>query len=109
MTRILTSWKPNAWPLRLVTEIPLSGLPDQIRTLRSTLLRGTIHSAELEDRAIRYAKHMIAQTLPALFGLYNITTTTDDVELDKLSPTVKLELGIWLRQQVSQYAKVSPQ
>jgi mediator of RNA polymerase II transcription subunit 12 len=95
--------------LRLVTEIPLSGLSDQIRTLRSTLLRGTIHSAELEDRAIRYAEQMIAQTLPALFGLYSTTTALNDVELDTLSPTVKLEIGIWLRRHVSQYAKVSLQ
>jgi mediator of RNA polymerase II transcription subunit 12 len=101
--------QPTSWPLRLVTEIPLSGLPDQIRTLRGTLLRGTVHSAELEDRAIRYAEHIISQTLPALFGLYNTTPTPNDVELNKLSPTVKLELGIWLRQHVSQYAKVSPQ
>ena len=34
---------PHSWPLRLVTEIPLSGLTDQIRTLRNTLLRGTMH------------------------------------------------------------------
>jgi mediator of RNA polymerase II transcription subunit 12 len=100
---------PHSWPLRLVTEIPLSGLPDQIRTLRSTLLRGTMHSAELEQRALGYAEHMISQTLPALFGIYGTTTKPNDVELDKLSSTVKLELGIWLRQHVAQYAEVSAQ
>ncbi|XP_014561082.1 hypothetical protein COCVIDRAFT_22785 [Bipolaris victoriae FI3] len=98
---------PASWPLRLVTEIPLTGLPDQIRTLRSTLLRGTVHSAESEQRALTYAKHMMSQTLPSLFGLYNSTTDMNEVELDKLSPTVKFELGIWLRRQVAQYAEVN--
>jgi mediator of RNA polymerase II transcription subunit 12 len=98
---------PHSWPLRLVTEIPLSGLTDQIRTLRNTLLRGTMHSAELEQRALSYAEHIISQTLPTLFGIYTDTAKPNDVELDKLSSTVKLELGIWLRQHVAQYAEVS--
>ncbi|KAI4675485.1 uncharacterized protein J4E88_007518 [Alternaria novae-zelandiae] len=98
---------PQSWPLRLITEIPLSGLPDQIRTLRSTLLRGTLHSAELEQRALGYAEHMISQTLPTLFGIYSTTNKLNDEELDKLSSTIKLELGIWLRQHVAQYAEVS--
>lgn len=100
---------PHSWPLRLVTEIPLSGLTDQIRTLRNTLLRGTMHSAELEQRALSYAEHIISQTLPTLFGIYTDTAKPNDVELDKLSSTVKLELGIWLRQHVAQYAEVSTQ
>ncbi|KNG47429.1 hypothetical protein TW65_05980 [Stemphylium lycopersici] len=98
---------PTSWPLRLVTEIPLTGLPDQIRTLRSTLLRGTVHSPELEQRALGYAQHMIAQTLPTLFGLYSATARLNEAELDKLSSTVKFELGIWLRRQVAQYAEVN--
>jgi len=95
--------------LRLITEIPLTGLPDQIRTLRSTLLRGTMHSAELEQRALGYAEHMISQSLPNLFGLGSAATSLDETELDKLSSTVKLELGIWLRQHVAQYAEVNQQ
>lgn len=95
--------------MRLITEIPLSGLPDQIRTLRSTLLRGTLHSSELEQRALGYAEHMISQTLPTLFGIYSTTAKLNDEELDKLSSTIKLELGIWLRQHVAQYAEVSAQ
>lgn len=95
--------------MRLVTEIPLTGLSDQVRTLRSTLLRGTAHSAESEQRALTYAKHMIAQTLPTLFGLYSATASVEEVDLDKLSPTVKFELGIWLRRQVAQHAEVNQQ
>lgn len=52
---------------------------------------------------------MISQTLPHLFGLYSSTATVDEVELDKLSPTVKFELGIWLRRQVAQHAEVNQQ
>src|SRR5690349_11188183 len=104
---MLIRHQPTSWPLRLVTEIPLTGLPDQIRTLRSTLLRGTAHSAESEQRALAYAKHMISQTLPALFGLYSSTAPVDQIGLDKLSPTMKFELGIWLRRQVAQYAEVN--
>ena len=52
---------------------------------------------------------MISQTFPTLFGLYSSTATVDEVELDKLSPTVKFELGIWLRRQVAQHAEVNQQ
>ncbi|KAA8614911.1 Med12 multi-domain protein [Pyrenophora tritici-repentis] len=98
---------PTAWALRLITEIPLTGLPEQIRLLRSTLLRGTIHSAEQEQHALCYVEHMISQSLPALFGHCNAATRLNESELDKLSSTVKLELGIWLRQHVAQYAEVN--
>ncbi|KAH7381682.1 hypothetical protein BKA66DRAFT_418843 [Pyrenochaeta sp. MPI-SDFR-AT-0127] len=98
---------PASWPLRLITEIPLSGLSDQVRTLRSTLLRGSAHSVELEEQAIRTAKHLISQSLPALFSLCNTTPKYADVRFEELSPTVRLELGIWLRQQVAHYAEVN--
>lgn len=93
--------------MRLITEIPLTGLPDQVRTLRSTLLRGTTHSAELEQQALERAKVMISQTLPTLFALYTATIKLPEYALDKLSTTVKLELGIWLRGKVASYAEVN--
>ncbi|CAO2657656.1 Nn.00g037820.m01.CDS01 [Neocucurbitaria sp. VM-36] len=98
---------PTSWPLRLITEIPLSGLSDQIRTLRSTLLRGTMHSAEMEEQALEHAEDMISQSLPTLFGLYSTTTSVPKVQAEKLSSTIKLELGIWLRRQVAQFAEVN--
>lgn len=52
---------------------------------------------------------MISQTLPTLFGIYSTTNKLNNDELDKLSSTIKLELGIWLRQHVAQYAEVSAQ
>ncbi|KAF1841449.1 uncharacterized protein K460DRAFT_369480 [Cucurbitaria berberidis CBS 394.84] len=97
----------TSWPLRLITEIPLTGLPDQIRTLRSTLLRGTTHSAELEEQTLQHAQYMISQSLPSLFGLYNTTRTVPEIKSERLSATVKFELGIWLRTQVAQFAEVN--
>lgn len=91
--------------MRLITEIPLSGLSDQVRTLRSTLLRGTAHSVELEEEAIRGAKQLIAQSLPALFRQFSAPLKPTDTKFEELSPTVRLELGIWLRQQVAQYVE----
>ncbi|KAF2856579.1 hypothetical protein T440DRAFT_437396 [Plenodomus tracheiphilus IPT5] len=98
---------PDSWPVRLITEIPLTGLPDQIRTLRSTLLRGTAHAAEVEQQMLFRAEQQISLTLPALFGLYDTSVNLTDLKLDTLSPTVKLELGIWLRGNVASYAEVN--
>lgn len=95
--------------MRLITEIPLSGLPDQIRTLRSTLLRGTAHSTELEQRALEHAKDVISNAIPAVFGRYNRAAKIPQTTLETLSSTVKLEIGIWLRQHVAQYAEVNRQ
>jgi mediator of RNA polymerase II transcription subunit 12 len=105
----LTSPQPSVWPVRLITEIPLSGLSDQVRNLRSTLLRGTTYSADLEERALNSAKRGIAAAIPALFGLGSTASKLGDVKLTHLGPTVQLELGIWLRQQVAQYAEVDEQ
>jgi len=98
---------PSSWPVRLITEIPISGLPDQVRNLRCTLLRGTIFSAEMESKALDYAKRSIAQALPTLFGHDQLGNDLSSVNVDSLSPTVKFELGIWLRQQVAQHATVN--
>jgi mediator of RNA polymerase II transcription subunit 12 len=95
--------------VRLITEFPVTGLSDQVRNLRSTLLRGTAHSADLEEQALNYAKHSISGAAPALFG-FNLTVPShSDLKLEQLSSTVKLELGIWLRQQVAQHAEVNEQ
>jgi mediator of RNA polymerase II transcription subunit 12 len=101
--------QPASWPVRLITEIPLSGLPDQVRTLRCTLLRGTPYSAEFEEQILDRSRHSISQTLPALCGLVHPTMDSPKMDVDALSTTVKLELGIWLRQQVARYTEVNMQ
>lgn len=93
--------------MRLLTEIPLTGLSDQTRTLRSTLLRRTAHSADSEEQMLACAELQISYTLPIMFGIYNTQVQVPDISLDQLSPTIKLELGIWLRSQVASYAEVN--
>lgn len=98
-----------AWPVRLITEIPISGLPDQVRTLRATLLRGTDHSADLEVQILNNAKLAISQQMPALCGTGYLDLDDRKLDIGKLGSTVRIELGIWLRQQVARYAEVNEQ
>ncbi len=95
--------------MRLIIEVPLSGLSDQIRTLRSTLLRGTAHAVELEERNLEQAGREISQALPSLFGFNSFNETLSKVDLEQLSSTVKFELGIRLRLYVAQYVEVRVQ
>jgi mediator of RNA polymerase II transcription subunit 12 len=103
------SAQPSSWPVRLITEVPLTGLSDQVRTLRSTLLRGTAHSTELEEQALVNAKRSISQAVPAIFGLSLTVPSRIELHFAKLSATIRLEIGIWLRQQVAQHAEVNEQ
>ncbi|KAH3986935.1 mediator of RNA polymerase II transcription subunit 12 [Parastagonospora nodorum] len=98
---------PSSWPVRLITEVPLTGLSDQVRTLRSTLLRGTAHSTELEEQALANVKRSISQAVPAIFGLSLTIPSRIELNFAKLSGTIRLEIGIWLRQQVAQHAEVN--
>ncbi|KAJ4346207.1 RNA polymerase II mediator complex subunit [Ascochyta clinopodiicola] len=98
---------PAAWPVRLITEIPISGLPDQIRTLRATLLRGTAYSADWEDQCLDHAKLSISHQMPILCGMGYSTLDHPKIDIGKLGSTVRIELGIWLRQQVAWFAELN--
>lgn len=98
-----------SWPVRLITEIPISGLPDQVRTLRATLLRGTDHSADMEVQVLNSAKLAISQQMPALCGMGYLGSDDRKLDIGRLGPTVRIELGIWLRQQVARYAEINEQ
>ncbi|KAF1958736.1 hypothetical protein CC80DRAFT_441342 [Byssothecium circinans] len=93
---------PSAWPLRLITEIPLTGLSEPVQNLRYTLLRGTCYSADVEEHDIITMEERICQQLPGLFCI------SDSVDVHNMSvvqmpdPTVRLEVGAWLRQQVAE-------
>jgi mediator of RNA polymerase II transcription subunit 12 len=99
----------SSWPVRLITAFPLTGLSDQVRNLRSTLLRGTAHSADFEEQALNLAKCGISRAVPALFGLDVVASEQTVFRAGELSLTAKLELGIWLRQGVAQYADINEQ
>ncbi|KAH8693421.1 hypothetical protein GQ44DRAFT_753948 [Phaeosphaeriaceae sp. PMI808] len=45
--------------------------------------------------------------LPALFGLNFTAPVTAEIKLVEINATIKLELGIWLRQQVAQHANIN--
>ncbi|KAF2703949.1 hypothetical protein K504DRAFT_417440 [Pleomassaria siparia CBS 279.74] len=92
---------PSTWPVHLITEIPLNGLPEQVRVLRSTLLRNTVHSAEDEAQALHQVKDKIQRQASRLFGMEIQDEPPPLDNLSNLSSSLQLELGVWLRKQVS--------
>jgi mediator of RNA polymerase II transcription subunit 12 len=76
--------------VRLLVEIPVTGLSDQAQSLHSS-------------------KHTISQAIPALFGLNLTDPSHAGAKLGEISPAIRLELGIWLRQHVAQHAEVHEQ
>ena len=93
--------QPAAWPLRLITEMPLTGLSEPIQNLRYTLLRGTCYSADAEQQAIVDTEERIYQQLPRLFRADDLAGTQNTSVVDVPNPTVRLEICTWLRQQVA--------
>lgn len=83
----------------------MSGLPEQVRVLRGTLLRGTIYSADEEAQALDHAKDVIRQQAPSLFGTEFANKVAVADKLLNLSSSIQLELSIWLRQQVASNAE----
>lgn len=83
-----------------MTEMPLSGLSIHVQNLRRTLLRGTVYSVDAEEQAIAATQDAIRGQLPGLFdvGMNNHGRAT--ISVTSLNPTVRLEIGIWLREQV---------
>jgi mediator of RNA polymerase II transcription subunit 12 len=66
---------------------------------------------EKEGKTLAFIKHNISQEVPGLFGLDLDLTAPDRTELNlgEFSTTIKLEIGIWLRQQAAQHAEVNEQ
>ncbi|KAF2021724.1 hypothetical protein BU24DRAFT_457677 [Aaosphaeria arxii CBS 175.79] len=95
------SSSPMAWPLRLTTEIPLTGLTEQVRNLRNTLLRGTPHATEAEEQSLDDAEEIIRQHLPNLYRQIMVDTPTRELDLSGFSATVRLEIATLLRHRVS--------
>ena len=83
-----------------MTAMPLSGLSVHVQNLRRTLLRGTIYSVDAEERAIAATQDAIRQQLPGLFDADMSSYVHTAVNIALLSPTVRLEVGVWLREQI---------
>jgi len=89
------------WPLRLLIEVPLTGLSEHVYNLRSTLLRDSPYSVETEELLIANTEEVICRQLPSIFGTNIETDSPAPIEFEGLSQTVRLEAAIWLREQVA--------
>jgi mediator of RNA polymerase II transcription subunit 12 len=83
-----------------MTEMPLNGLSVHVQNLRRTLLRGTVYSVDAEEHAIAATQDAIRQQLPGLFNTDMSSHGRTAVNVALLSSTVRLEVGVWLREQV---------
>jgi mediator of RNA polymerase II transcription subunit 12 len=101
--------EPTAWPVRLLTEIPLSGLPVEIRNLRNTLLQGSGFSAAAEERMFNLTQESIKQHIPNLFDMATLVDHPPEINTANLSSTIRLELSVWLRQQVAENVEMVEQ
>jgi mediator of RNA polymerase II transcription subunit 12 len=79
----------------------LTGLPEQVRNLRSTLLRGSPYATEIEERSLDDAEYAMQDQLPNLFGIGMVDDSPSEVDFSRLTSTVKLELAVILRRQVA--------
>ncbi|KAF2279548.1 uncharacterized protein EI97DRAFT_464783 [Westerdykella ornata] len=94
-------------PMRLMVEIPVSGLPEHVRNLRSTLLRGTPHSTESEEDHLDQAEYTIRSRLCGLFGTGVWSDIQPDIDLTEFTPTVQLEIALFLRHHVASNVRTS--
>lgn len=99
----------SSWPVRLLTEIPLSGLPVEIRNLRSTLLQGSGFSVDAEERLFDETQESIQQHIPNLFDMASLVDNPPEIKIADLSSTIRLELSVWLRQQVAENVEMIEQ
>ena len=58
---------------------------------------------------LNHAKLAISQQLPILCGMDYSGHGDAKIDIGKLGSTIRIELGIWLRQQVAQYAELNEQ
>jgi mediator of RNA polymerase II transcription subunit 12 len=93
-------------PTQLLTEIPLSHLPNHVRNLRSTLLSRIGFGVDNELAVLHHCKCFITEQLG---GVLPATDNMNDEyeyhtsELGRLAWTIKSELGQWLRGMVAGY------
>lgn len=78
----------------------MSGLSEQVVNLRSTVLRGTPYTVDMEDEQIFSVENAILEhmTRSSIECSINVRTAID---IKLLSRTVCLETAVWLRQQVT--------
>lgn len=94
-------------PRCLINEMPLSGLSDQVRNLRDSLLQRTPHSAEEEEQQKENAERVVREHLARTFSIPPHHECPSELDITTLSATVKFELAYFLRHHVAATAEVS--
>ncbi|KAJ5819783.1 hypothetical protein N7474_005374 [Penicillium riverlandense] len=85
----------------LISQLPVSRLPEHVANLRSTLLARTGLSISDEAATIEKVKENISQRLPGIFDDTHMQTDISPSPLPtNLSWAVKAEVGQWLRRGV---------
>ncbi|KAF1966910.1 hypothetical protein BU23DRAFT_559754 [Bimuria novae-zelandiae CBS 107.79] len=91
----------TTWQLRLLTEIPLTGLSTQVLNLRRTMLRSTSYPVAMEEELIFETKETILRQLTDCSRLESGFDCRTTLDTNRLSRTICLELAMWLRRQVA--------
>ncbi|KAL5465444.1 hypothetical protein PMIN06_000604 [Paraphaeosphaeria minitans] len=97
----------TAWQLRLLTEVPLSGLSEQVLNLRSTMLRGSVYSVDTENDLTLKTQDSILQQLTDFTTKDPKALRKMTVDIGHLSRTMCFEVAIWLRRQVAAMIETS--
>lgn len=88
-------------PSRLLAELPINDLPDNIERIRNTMLSRADFVIDEEEAILQAEMTRISGLLPGLSFLDdshgNVVTIADRPPDNRLSRAVKVELGFWLR------------
>ncbi|KAI9848532.1 MAG: RNA polymerase II mediator complex subunit [Sclerophora amabilis] len=96
--------------IRLLSQLPLSGVSEHVINLRRMLLSSIGVSVDQEDLQASQMKSQISKLAPELFSPGEMQETNSEMCLDfqpenlsRLSRTVKCDLSRWIRRQVGQH------
>jgi mediator of RNA polymerase II transcription subunit 12 len=85
--------------------MPVTGLSTHLLNLRRTLLRGTVYSVDAEEQLVATTQAAIYEHLSQVTHTQFSSSLRPMVDVDMLSPTARLEVAMWLRQQVAANAE----
>lgn len=88
----------------LLTQLPVSHLPEHIRNFRDTLLVRVGIAPSGEATTITTVRDSIARRLPRVFGVEGLEVTFD-LSYQSLTWAVKSEIGQWIRRAVIHHCR----
>jgi mediator of RNA polymerase II transcription subunit 12 len=77
-----------------------------VLNLRHTLLQGIGFPIESEEKILDDAQNFVIHQIRTLFESTKMVAEAPEIELSKLSTTIKLDLGRWMRQQVASKTEI---